>query len=438
MDVTCPGKRRNSGDWRHWLGMALVAGPLSGCGAPEPEVVIGEGATRDVTPDARSDAPVQAYINATVFRGDHGDLIEDAVVLVRSGRILEVGGGDAIEIPEGAETVDLSGRFLMPGLINAHGHVNPSGDRSSIAEQLEIYAHYGVTTVLSLGDDGIHMEGDRWSPDPRTARLFVSGPSLNPGSPEAAESEVARVEELGVDWVKVHVMEGRGEHVGAVIAAAKPRGLPVAVHIETLADAVAVLRDGAALLGHSVRDEAVDDVLIDLMRSTGACLTPTLTRELSTFVYAERPGFFDDPFFLERSAPHDLDSYLTPERSARARSPQAQYWRDALPLAKQNMTVLHQAGARIAMGTDSGPSGRFQGYFEHLELEMMVDAGMTPVDVLISATARAADCIGLGDRIGRIAPGLWADMIALDENPLEDIRNTRTLHGVWVAGNRVR
>ncbi len=415
-----------------------ATGLLVACGAPETaeQVTDHEPVAEEQAPSAA--APILALTNARIFDGDSETLIDNGVVLIQNGRILDVGTMDSLDLPPEADVQDLMGRYLLPGFINAHGHVNPTGDRSSISEQLDIYAHYGVTTVLSLGDGGTHMDGDRWSPDLSTARLFVAGPSLNPDSPEAAESEVARVDEMGVDWVKVHVMPGRGEHFAAVIEAAEVRGLPVAIHIETLADAKAVLAADAALLGHSVRDEPVDNELIDMMRTQGVCLTPTLTRELSTFIYAERPDFFDDPFFIERSAPDDLDAFLTSERREQAQSEQAQYWRDALPLAKENMVALHEAGADIAMGTDTGPTGRFQGYFEHVEMNMMVDAGMSPVDVLISATGKAADCIGLGDQLGRIAPGYWADLVVLEENPLADINHTRTLYGVWTAGNRVR
>jgi imidazolonepropionase-like amidohydrolase len=91
------------------------------------------------------------------------------------------------------------------------------------------------------------------------------------------------------------------------------------------------------------------------------------------------------------------------------------------------------------MGTDTGAApGRFQGYFEHLELEMMSESGLTPQQVLRSATADAAACIQRQDRVGTIEPGKWADFMVLDRNPLEDVRNTRTIHSVWVAGNQVK
>jgi imidazolonepropionase-like amidohydrolase len=227
------------------------------------------------------------------------------------------------------------------------------------------------------------------------------------------------------------------EVYGEVIATATSRGLPVAIHIWELEDAKGVVRAGGSLVAHSVRDRPVDRELIDLMLARDVCLVPTLTRELSTFVYAERPAFFDDPFFLDGAAPQNLDAFVTPQRQAQAAGAAGQFWREALPLAQRNMTALHEAGVGIAMGTDTGPTGRFQGYFEHLEMEMMVEGGMSPRDVLVAATGGAAECLGMGD-LGTIRPGSWGDLVALDADPTADIRNTRRIHGVWVSGNRVR
>jgi imidazolonepropionase-like amidohydrolase len=105
-------------------------------------------------------------------------------------------------------------------------------------------------------------------------------------------------------------------------------------------------------------------------------------------------------------------------------------------MALRNLKILQDNGVKVAMGTDSGPATRFQGYFEHLEMSMMVEAGLTPMQVLQSATQVAADCLGL-NYLGTLEPGKWADVLVLDRNPLEDIANTRSLSQVWIAGNPV-
>jgi len=112
-------------------------------------------------------------------------------------------------------------------------------------------------------------------------------------------------------------------------------------------------------------------------------------------------------------------------------------YQKGLEVAKQNLASLAKQGVRIAMGTDSGPAGRFQGFFEHLEMEMMVEAGMSPMQVLVSATGDAARCHGKDDEIGLIRPGLRADLLVLGANPVENIRNLRSIEQIWIGGARL-
>lgn len=396
-------------------------------------------------PALQTRAGLQAFVGARVFDGTAAPILNDGVVIVRDGRIEAVGPRSQVSIPAGAEVIDLTGRWLVPGFVNAHGHV--SGDAQAFVAQLEQYAHYGITTVVSLGGNetaGFPLRDAQSSPDLRRARVFLAGPVLNPGSAADAAGAVAGVAELRANWVKIRVDGGlqggasmSPEVYGAVMGAARSRGLPVAIHIWELEAAKGVVRAGGSLVAHSVRDQAVDRELIDLLLERDVCLVPTLTRELSTFVYAERPAFFDDPFFLEGAAPADLAGFMTPQRIAQATGEAGQFWREALPLAQSNMAALHQAGVGIAMGTDSGPAGRFQGYFEHVEMEMMVQGGMSPRDVLIAATGGAADCLDL-EGLGTIRAGSWGDLVALEADPTVDIRNTRRIYGVWTSGNRIR
>lgn len=389
---------------------------------------------------------VQAFVGATLLIGTASEPIEDGALVTQDGVITAVGSAGDVEVPEGAEVVDLEDRWLLPGLINAHGHVN--GDRAAALEQLEQYAYYGVTTVVSLGGEEpgtFELRDEQSDPSLARARVFVAGPVLSPGSPDEAHEAVAELAESDPDWVKIRVDDflGRGQAMspdvyGAVFDAAEERDLRVAVHIVNLDDAKGVVEAGGDLIAHSVRDQPVDQELIDAMVERDICLVPTFTRELSTFTYAERPDFFNDPFFIERAAPDDLDAFLTPELQAQQRSEAAEYWREALPLAYQNMATMHEGGVRVAMGTDTGPTGRFQGYFEHLELEMMVEAGLSPTETIHSATGAAAECMGLSGVVGTLTPGAHADLLVLDSDPGQDITNTREIHGVWIAGNRVR
>jgi imidazolonepropionase-like amidohydrolase len=224
----------------------------------------------------------------------------------------------------------------------------------------------------------------------------------------------------------------------AVIEEAHSRKLPVAVHIYWLADAKATLLAGADMIAHSVRDTAVDNEFINALKSRDVCYSPTLTREISTFIYDATPTWVDDPFFtkgVEKDIPAQLKD---PKRHEQVRTSNAwkagQQYKAGLEVAKKNLKTLADQGVRIAFGTDTGPPARFQGFFEHLELEMMVDAGLTPMQALVSATGDAARCHRKAGEIGTLAPGAAADLLILGANPLDNIRNTRTIADVYLDG----
>jgi imidazolonepropionase-like amidohydrolase len=177
---------------------------------------------------------------------------------------------------------------------------------------------------------------------------------------------------------------------------------------------------------------------VDALKKRNVCVSPTLLREVSAFVYASEPDFFADPFFAKEADAAVVAELRRPERQkAAAANPATARYREALRTASLNLKTLFDAGVPIAMGTDTGPPARFQGYFEHLELERMVAAGLTPTQVLVAATGGAARCLGLSATLGTLEPGRWADFVVLKQDPLADIRHTRTLESVWIAGNRV-
>ena len=224
----------------------------------------------------------------------------------------------------------------------------------------------------------------------------------------------------------------------AVIERAHEHGLRVAAHVFYLDDAKKLVEANVDFLAHSVRDTDVDQELIDGMLERDVCLNPTLMREVSTFVYESRPDFFDDPFFLQATDPNVIAGLEDPVRQARIQnSESAQGYKAALEVAMRNVKALSDAGVRLAFGTDTGPVGRFQGYFEQLELERMVEAGLTPLQALVSATGDAAGCMEVSEDLGTLAMGNWADFVVLSANPLDDILNTRSIESVWIAGNLV-
>lgn len=390
---------------------------------------------------ASAQTPVRAFTGATLLDGTGAAPVRNATILVRDGRIEAAGPASSITIPAGAERVALDGKYVIPGLVNAHGHVNAPAD-------LGLYAAYGVTTVFSLGgeSDTVFAARDAQNtPSLDRARVFVAGPVLAPETPDEARRQVADVAARKVDIVKIRVDDNLGTTpkmapavYRAVIDEAHARGLRVATHLFYLADAMDLLDAGTDFIAHSIRDLPVDDAFLRRMKESGICLSPTLMREVSTFVYGTRPAFFDDPLFLAHANRAWMAELEKPSnQEAMRNSTSARRYREALAVASANLKRISDAGIPIAMGTDTGPNGRFQGYFELMELDLMVQAGLTPAAALTAATRDAARCMKLDATVGTIEAGKWADFVVLDADPLADIGNVRRIHSVWIAGNRV-
>ena len=402
-------------------------------------------------------AQTTAFVGGRVIDGT-GRVIERGTVIV-SGRTITAVGPASTPIPQGATQVHIDGKTILPGLVNAHGHVAATSGlesdparfytRPNLVRQLQTYAKYGITTVFSLGDDdipGFQLRDENASATDR-ARLFVAGPVINGQTAAEGRTMAATVAAMKPDLLKIRVDDNlktavkMGEPAWrAAIEEAHARKLPIAVHIFYLADAKATLAAGADLIAHSVRDTAVDAAFIAGLTSRQVCYSPTLTRELSTFVYETTPPWVEDPFFLKGAEPGVPALLKDASRQQAFRASDAwklgQQYKAGLEVAKKNLKTLKDQGVRIAFGTDSGPPGRFQGFFEHLELEMMVQAGLTPMQALVAATGDAARCHGRSGQFGTLEKGAAADLLILRTNPLEDIRNTRAIDAVWIAGRK--
>jgi imidazolonepropionase-like amidohydrolase len=386
----------------------------------------------------------KVFTGARLIDGTSRAPVENAAIVVRDGRIVGAGPAAEISIPADAERVALGGKTIIPGLINTHGHVN------DVARDLSVYAAYGVTTVQSLGGEGaahLAARDAQNTPAQSRTRMLLAGPVIAAATAADAREAVARNAAAKVDIIKIRVDDNLGttpkmtpEVYRAVIDEAHKRGLRVAAHIFYLADARDLLESGADFIAHSVRDAEIDRRTIDLLVSRGVCYTPTLMREVSTFIYKIEPPFFSDPLFLKHADPQQVARFTDPaQREAMRQSPAAGRYEAGFEIAKTNLKKLSDAGVTIAMGTDSGGGlpGRFVGYFELLELEIMAGAGLTPQQVLRSATADAARCLKVDKDLGTIEPGKWADFVVLNTNPLTGQLNPRAIDSVWIAGNRV-
>ena len=397
------------------------------------------------------EAQTTAYVGGSVWDGTGASIMRNVTMVVEDGRITAV--SPSAEIPAGTEIVFLEGKVLIPGLINTHGHVSGLWAAEDVVDEqdrirgdLELFAKYGVTTVNSLGDGMAVIEVRKSSSplDPR-ARLLSAGAVIAGNTPEAARNQAIANADAGVDWLKLRVDDNLGssrkmpwDAVQAVMDVGNERGLQVATHLFYLEDAKRLIDMGTGMIAHSVRDTDVDQEFIDSLLESGICYVPTLTREVSTYIYGTRPGFFDDEFFTEYAHKGEIERLSDPAYMERTReSASGAAYRVALVQAMENMVILQDAGAPVTFGTDAGPAGRFPGYFEHMELALMVGGGLTPTQALLAATSVAASCLGLDD-IGTLEPGKWADFIVLDEDPTRDITYTQTIDQVYVAGQPVR
>ena len=414
---------------------------------------------------------VKVLKNFTLIDGTGRTPMASTAMIVDNGRVTWIGPTAQLKTPAAAETVDLTGKFVMPGIINLHGHIGNTVDlqqdakfytRENIQKNLATYASYGVTTVVSMGTDQdliFKIRAQQRAGRPTVTRVYTAGQGMifkggygglagvTPGVSTAAEAEAAveAQSKKGVDIIKLWLDDHLGEQkkmpydvAKAIIDGAHKRNLPVAAHIFYLEDAKQLVDYGVNGLAHSVRDKSVDAALIAAMKKHGTWqMAPTLTREASMFVYASTPEFVNDPFFVHGVSPAVIQTLKSAQyQKTITADPHFDRYRSFFETAKKNLKALADAGVRYGFGTDTGPPGRFPGYFEQWELELMTQAGLTPMQAIAAATGNAAQFLGTKD-LGTLEAGKWADLIVLDRSPLQDIRNTRAIHAVYIAGNLV-
>ena len=387
------------------------------CAAPEPEAPIDTGIT--------------VFAGARVIVGDGSDPIEDATFVVEGERFVQVGESGTVEIPDGSALVDLTGRTVIPALVDTHTHL--SRTRDELVDDLRRRAYWGVGVVMSLGQDtGDDPFDVREETIPDAARYRTAGRGITMPEPgrsdipywvtteEEARAAVRELAELDVDLVKTWVDDRGGQYekltpelYGAVIDEAHQHRLRVTAHVFTLEDAKGLLRAGVDAFAHGIRDMDVDDEVLALLRERpDVILVPNLPNR----GVAEDFGWLRDELSADE---------LAAVQETNADRPEAQ---EAFGIQARNLARLSAEGVRIGFGTDGNVA-----WSAHVELADMVASGMTPHDVLVAATGNSAELLGVSDA-GTVAAGQSADFVVLAANPLDDITNTRQIDAVYLRG----
>jgi imidazolonepropionase-like amidohydrolase len=384
--------------------------------------------------EAQRPAAATVFEGARLIVGDGSAPIADSAFIVENGRFTAVGRKGQLNAPAGATRVDLTGKTVMPAIVDAHKHLAVT--RDALVDQLQHLAYYGIGAAMSLGQDtGDVAYQVRSETIPNATRFRTAGRGITapePGRTQApfwvtSEAEVRKaVDEMAaknVDIIKFWVDDRdhtvtklSPELYRAGIDEAHKKGLRTIAHIYTLEDAKGTLRAGIDNFAHSVRDKDIDDEYLNLIKA--------------------KPNFIVDPNLPDRGVKVDRSWLRDSVTAAELQKLQADSKDDPRAQAffgiqARNLAKLNAAGVKIALGSDGGIA-----WAAHEEMADMVAAGMTPAQVMVAATRNAAELANLSD-VGIVAARKSADFLVLDANPLDDITNTRRIASVYLHGSKV-
>jgi imidazolonepropionase-like amidohydrolase len=377
-------------------------------------------------------APVTAYEGARIIVGDGSPAIEKGTIVVNGNQIQAVGAN--VQVPAGAMKVNLAGKTVMPMIIDTHIHA--PDDIAKNVRDMKRRAYWGVSAAMSMGTETKDTSLKQRSQDVQgQARILSAGRGITgveKGREQAAfwvanekEARDAVKENAGkrVDIIKIWVDDREGTvpkltpaQYGAIIDEAHKANIRVTAHIFNLEDAKGLLNANVDAFAHGVRDRDVDDAFMNQVKG--------------------KPNLVLNPNLPGRGAPTDLsflqgripaEEYADAMKGNVDNAKQAQ----AFGIQARNLKRMNDAGTRIVLGTDGNTP-----WEPHREMENMVIAGMTPMQVITASTSRAAEFLRLTNQ-GALQQGKTADFIVLDANPLDDIKNTRRISAVYHKGQVV-
>jgi imidazolonepropionase-like amidohydrolase len=421
--------------------------------------------------------------HVTIFDGRGGPVLKNGVIVIEGDRIRDIGRRGTIRGGKGVTILDASGKFAIPGLIDAHVHFDQSagifarpdaidlrgirsyddeiaGVRQRLPETLLRYLRSGVTGVVDMGGPLWSLDfRDAANPDPAMTRIAAAGPLISTvavpelggadppvilmETPDDARQIVKRIAERKPDLIKILFVHRPGDDldrqtalVELVASESHRLGIRVAAHATTLATAKAAIGAGADVLVHSIDDRRIDSEFLGMLKIRNAIYIPTL------LVTERYDGIFNsavqltgierqlaDPDVikswseLSRIPPENIPGGIPPATLLASR-----------PVQFLNLQILSAADMRIAAGTDAGNIGTPHGPALHREMELMMEAGMRPFDILLAATRNAAAVMGRENEAGLLVKGRLADIVLLNADPVLDIRNTQKIFKVMKAG----
>lgn len=425
-------------------------------------------------PAAQDDRPPLAVIGGTLIDGTGAPAIPDASVIVEDGRIICAGPRDECPAPADARVIDAVGKWIMPGLVDAHMHFSQSGwiDTRPETADLPVDDRYesaiedlrqrpdrvfrallcsGITGVADVGGYAWTTElPDRAERDPYAPRVSAAGPLLTfieyplvyqgehqmvtLSDSAGTRSAVQEIVEFGPAYVKLwYIVDPRrgvdsttARGLAELVASeTRARGLPLIVHATGLWEAKHAVEIGATVLVHSVFNGPVDDEFLRAARESGVIYTPTILVPKG-YVNMRLGVFAPDPADVGCADPEvvrswtDWQSERTPA-TGQAREQALERLRQREATTLDNLRRVHEAGITIALGTDSGNPMTLHGSAILGELELMRKGGLSEMDVIVSATRNAARVMGRGDDLGTLEAGKLADLLVLSADPLADL-----------------